>query len=486
MRRQQTQQQHPRRYTILFLSLLPPYTYKYLFEKSNKQTHFPAMPRFRYATAAAMALLVQIVLLGGVVVWLDARVANAFDSGRPLFGRPLFQMSSPATFAKDVITDHNKNCWGCPFWKRMTKQTETTTRTTTTTTTTTTSLNAKQEETEIEKEEEQEDVSSHETRRKSRSDKQKSKTKRHNRHNKNPRTSPTRRTLVLGSVAAILSSSMAKPSQAKASNLAVLEESENRRIEVFERNAPSVVFIDTFAEKQDVFSPNVMEVPIGTGSGFVWDKDGHIVTNYHVVRNAKFAQVALITPRRKNEKKSNENSLAAAAAASSPSSGASSSEIDVFGTSSGGISRTSSTNKVSSDDYKRTVFKAKVVGVDPGKDIAVLKVDAPVDLLYPIKVGKSDGLKVGQLGLAIGNPFGLDHTLTAGVISGLGREVKSPIGRPISNVIQTDAAINPGNSGGVLLDSRGMLIGMNTAIYSPSGASAGIGFAIPVDTINYM
>jgi len=283
----------------------------------------------------------------------------------------------------------------------------------------------------------------------------------------------------LRSVAAILSSIATTPSSARASNLAVLEESENRRIEVFERNAPSVVFIDTFAEKQDVFSPNVMEVPIGTGSGFVWDKDGHIVTNYHVVRNAKFAQIALITPR-KNEKKFGspaDNTLA---------SSSTSSETDVFGTTSGGLSRTSSTNKVSSDDYKRTVFKAKVVGVDPGKDIAVLKVDAPVDLLYPIKVGKSSNLKVGQLGLAIGNPFGLDHTLTGGIISGLGREVKSPIGRPISNVIQTDAAINPGNSGGVLLDSRGMLIGMNTAIYSPSGASAGIGFAIPVDTINYI
>ena len=309
-------------------------------------------------------------------------------------------------------------------------------------------------------------------------------------------TGTKRRRILLSSAAAVLttiafsSSNDGKPRSAEASSLAVLEESENRRIEVFERNAPSVVFIDTFSVKQDAFSPNVMEVPLGTGSGFVWDKDGHIVTNYHVIRNAKFAQVALITPRGRKDKKalgsppSSPKSLASAASSSTSSNN--DSETDVFGTTSGGLSRTSSTNMVSSDDYTRNVFKAKVVGLDPGKDIAVLKVDAPEDILYPIQLGKSSTLKVGQLGLAIGNPFGLDHTLTAGVISGLGRQVKSPIGRPISNVIQTDAAINPGNSGGVLLDSRGMLIGMNTAIYSPSGASAGIGFAIPVDTIKYM
>jgi S1-C subfamily serine protease len=136
-----------------------------------------------------------------------------------------------------------------------------------------------------------------------------------------------------------------------------------------------------------------------------------------------------------------------------------------------------------SSDTFRSVYKARVVGVDPSKDIAVLKVDAPKSELYPITVGTSTGLKAGQQALAIGNPFGLDHTLTAGIISGLGREVRSPIGRPISNVIQSDCAINPGNSGGPLLSSEGKMIGMNTAIYSPSGASAGIGFAIPVDTV---
>jgi len=290
-----------------------------------------------------------------------------------------------------------------------------------------------------------------------------------------------RRRLLLGSTAAIFSTII--PSSSWASSIAALEDSENRRIDVFERNAPSVVFIDTFSEKQDVFSTNVMDVPIGTGSGFVWDKQGHIVTNYHVVRNAKFAQVTLITPRRRN---SGNKMLVEK---NSPSKRLSTSSIsdDFLALPNDPLPvRTSSTNKVSSDEYTRTVFKAKIIGSDPGKDIAVLKIDASEECLYPIQVGKSSGLKVGQLGLAIGNPFGLDHTLTAGIISGLGREVKSPIGRPINNIIQTNAAINPGNSGGVLLDSRGMLIGMNTAIYSPTGASAGIGFAIPVDTIKYM
>ncbi len=425
------------------------------------------MARFSFRLVAAVALLQIFVGLP----FQTNELACAFDS----IGRPMFQMPA-STF---ISNGGSRNCWGCPLWRR--KQIETTS-----------CLESKAQPPAAAADQEEEEVvvvvvaddgdsepSIRVSRSRSAMERRKDRAKNENRKRAIRTNHPKRRTLLLGSVAAILSSIATTPSSARASNLAVLEESENRRIEVFERNAPSVVFIDTFAEKQDVFSPNVMEVPIGTGSGFVWDKDGHIVTNYHVVRNAKFAQVALITPR-KNEKKFGspaDNTLA---------SSSTSSETDVFGTTSGGLSRTSSTNKVSSDDYKRTVFKAKVVGVDPGKDIAVLKVDAPVDLLYPIKVGKSSNLKVGQLGLAIGNPFGLDHTLTGGIISGLGREVKSPIGRPISNVIQTDAAINPGNSGGVLLDSRGMLIGMNTAIYSPSGASAGIGFAIPVDTINYI
>ncbi len=407
-------------------------------------------------TCHCMVKALALLLLLGGLPSNDNKMANAFDNGRQLF-----RLSRTAHAFPQSKTGH---CWGC--FRQRNKRTR---------------LESKpQSENEQEKDLEQAPAT------------RQSKIQNRLIHSKNDhrslqneqstsKPSHTRRTIVASSLAAVISSLLTTSKPALASNLAVLEESENRRIEVFEKNAPSVVFIDTFAEKQDVFSPNVMEVPIGTGSGFVWDKDGHIVTNYHVVRNSKFAQVALITPRKKNEKK-----VAGQVEGSSTLANANSDTLSDSPVFSSSLTRTSSTNKVSSDDYKRTVFKAKVVGVDPGKDIAVLKVDAPEDLLYPIKIGKSEGLKVGQLGLAIGNPFGLDHTLTAGVISGLGREVKSPIGRPISNVIQTDAAINPGNSGGVLLDSRGMLIGMNTAIYSPSGASAGIGFAIPVDTIKFM
>jgi S1-C subfamily serine protease len=243
-----------------------------------------------------------------------------------------------------------------------------------------------------------------------------------------------------------------------------LSDTERQRITIFEKASPSVVFIDTFVERRDQFSTNVMEVPLGSGSGFVWDQEGHIVTNYHVVRNSKAAQVAILV---------NKQSAGAAADAST-----SDALLNPYRTAMQPVSSALTTN----NNQVRSVFKATVIGVDPGKDIAVLKVDAPKKLLFPIAVGTSKNLKVGQQALAIGNPFGLDHTLTAGIISGTGREVKSPIGRPITNVIQSDAAINPGNSGGPLLDSSGKLIGINTAIYSPSGASAGIGFAIPIDT----
>ena len=137
-------------------------------------------------------------------------------------------------------------------------------------------------------------------------------------------------------------------------------------------------------------------------------------------------------------------------------------------------------------EYTRKVYDARVVGIDPAKDVAVLKINGPASLsseLVPVQLGNSAGIKVGQSSLSIGNPFGLDHTLTVGVISGIGRETRSPSGRPITNVIQTDAAINPGNSGGPLLDVDGKLIGMNTALYSTTGASAGIGFAIPVNAL---
>jgi S1-C subfamily serine protease len=202
---------------------------------------------------------------------------------------------------------------------------------------------------------------------------------------------------------------------------------EQTTIDVFEKFSRSVVHITSLASRRDRITMDVTEIPQGTGSGFVWDQDGHIVTNFHVVQEGDRANVTL-----------NDGST----------------------------------------------YPATIVGTTPDKDLAVLKIDAPPQKLLPLPLGQSSNLKVGQKVLAIGNPFGLDQTLTTGVISGLGREIKSVSGRPIQDVIQTDASINPGNSGGPLLDSSGRLIGINTAIYSPSGANAGIGFAVPVDTVN--
>jgi S1-C subfamily serine protease len=176
-----------------------------------------------------------------------------------------------------------------------------------------------------------------------------------------------------------------------------------------------------------MFSRNVMEVPQGSGSGFVWDHEGHIVTNFHVIR--------------------------------------------------GGDALTATLSDGSTHE-------AKVVGYDPNKDIAVLKIAPPRGGLPPVTRADANELIVGQKVIAIGNPFGLDQTLTTGVVSAVGREIRSVAGTTISDVIQTDASINPGNSGGPLLDSSGRLIGMNTAIYSTSGSSAGIGFAVPVSTVN--
>ncbi|KAF3444656.1 hypothetical protein FNV43_RR14349 [Rhamnella rubrinervis] len=206
-----------------------------------------------------------------------------------------------------------------------------------------------------------------------------------------------------------------------------LQTDELATVRLFQENTPSVVYITNLAVRQDAFTLDVLEVPQGSGSGFVWDKEGHIVTNYHVIRGASDLRVTLAD---------------------------------------------------------QSTYDAKVVGFDQDKDVAVLRVDAPKDKLRPIPIGISADLLVGQKVFAIGNPFGLDHTLTTGVISGLRREISSAAtGRPIQDVIQTDAAINPGNSGGPLLDSSGTLIGVNTAIYSPSGASSGVGFSIPVDTV---
>ena len=204
---------------------------------------------------------------------------------------------------------------------------------------------------------------------------------------------------------------------------------EQATIRVFNDASPAVVHITTSTVQRDFFSMNTAEIPQGTGTGIIWDTMGHVITNYHVIQDADTANVALAD---------------------------------------------------------QSNWRAKLVGVAPEKDLAVLKIDIPADRLRPLPLGTSHDLQVGQKAFAIGNPFGLDHTLTTGVISALGRELGTPDGRMLKNVIQTDAAINPGNSGGPLLDSKVRLIGVTTAIYSPSGAYAGIGFAIPVDVVAWV
>ena len=206
-----------------------------------------------------------------------------------------------------------------------------------------------------------------------------------------------------------------------------LTSEEHANIEIFRRASPSVVHITSLGMQRDLFSLRVQEVPRGTGTGFVWDERGHIVTNFHVIQDANGAKVTLAD---------------------------------------------------------QSSWDAELVGTFPGRDLAVLRIKAPRDKLPPIAIGSSRDLQVGQRVYAIGNPFGLDQTLTVGIVSALNREIESFGGRTIRGVIQTDAAINPGNSGGPLLDSAGRLIGINSQIASPSGASAGIGFAIPVDEVN--
>jgi len=223
-----------------------------------------------------------------------------------------------------------------------------------------------------------------------------------------------------------------------------LTQDENNVIRMFQRNKSSVVFITNLTLRRDAYTMNQMEIPQGAGSGIVWPSssssslssstsspaaDGTIVvTNYHVVRGSNELMVKL-----------NEGEEA----------------------------------------------PATIVGVDEDKDIAVLKLAAPIKGMRPVTLAQSaDNLQVGQSAYAIGNPFGLDHTLTSGVISGLGREISSQAtGRPITDVIQTDCSINPGNSGGPLLSSDGVVIGINTAIYSSTGMSGGVGFAINIDTV---
>jgi S1-C subfamily serine protease len=202
---------------------------------------------------------------------------------------------------------------------------------------------------------------------------------------------------------------------------------EEQTIKLFKEASPSVAFITTKVNVQDYWSRNVYTIPKGTGSGFVWDTKGHIVTNYHVIKDASGANIRF-------------------------------------------------------SDGKN--YSATLVGASPQHDIAVLKIATFLDKKPPLKIGTSHDLQVGQKVFAIGNPFGLDYTLTSGIISALNRTLDRDRTFAIENLIQTDAAINPGNSGGPLLDSSGRLIGVNTAIYSPSGASAGVGFAVSVDIVN--
>ncbi|MFZ5535964.1 MAG: S1C family serine protease [Pseudomonadota bacterium] len=198
-------------------------------------------------------------------------------------------------------------------------------------------------------------------------------------------------------------------------------------IELFERARESVVFITTREQVQDLWTRNIFSVPRGTGSGFLWDEAGHVVTNFHVIQGASEAWVRLADGRQ---------------------------------------------------------LRASLVGASPAHDLAVLRIGLGQQRPAPIPLGESHNLRVGQKVFAIGNPFGLDWTLTTGIVSALDRSLTTDAGTTMEHLIQTDAAINPGNSGGPLLDSAGRLIGINTAIYSPSGTSAGIGFAVPVDTVN--
>lgn len=210
-------------------------------------------------------------------------------------------------------------------------------------------------------------------------------------------------------------------------NLDGLIESEKNTIKIFQDNVESVVNVATIQQRQGGWFYGDFEMPAGAGTGIVWDQDGYILTNFHVVQNGNKFQISF-----QNDK---------------------------------------------------TQYEATVVGVEPKKDIAVLKLLKRPTKLVPIRLGSSQNLQVGQKAVAIGNPFGLDHTITQGIVSALDRKIEGVGGVTIHGMIQTDASINPGNSGGPLLNSSGLLIGMNTVIFSASGTSAGVGFAVPVDSI---
>ena len=212
------------------------------------------------------------------------------------------------------------------------------------------------------------------------------------------------------------------------SGLPALSSEEETNVRVYEQVSPGVVNITTRVVVEDrYFFRAILREESGTGSGCVLDKDGHILTNYHVIENASSLEVSL---------------------------------------------------------PDRTKYQAALVGADRQNDLAVLKLEnAPAERLHPVSLGASDGLKVGQKVLAIGNPLGLQNTLTVGIVSSLGRRIETQSGDLVDNVIQTDAAINPGNSGGPLLNTAGEMIGINTSIFTIGGGSIGIGFAIPADTI---
>lgn len=227
--------------------------------------------------------------------------------------------------------------------------------------------------------------------------------------------------------AALASAALIQFSQGATEYLNFQTEDEANNIEIYSKASPSVVFVtNTALVRNNPFSRNVQEIPRGAGTGFIWDKSGLIVTNYHVVQDANRVMIRL---------------------------------------------------------QDQSSWEAEVVGLSPDKDLALLRINAPSEKLTPLPLGESSSLQVGRKVVAIGNPFGLDTTLTVGVVSALGREMTSLTNRTIRDVIQTDASINPGNSGGPLLNSMGQLVGVNTQILSPSGANAGIGFAIPVDTV---
>ena len=237
-----------------------------------------------------------------------------------------------------------------------------------------------------------------------------------------------RATLAFRLLAMVLLSPLVAASAENAPDyLSFATDDEANTTEVFQKASPAVVFVTSSELRRQRFTRNIMEIPRGAGSGFIWDAaSGLVVTNYHVVAGADRLTITM---------------------------------------------------------QDEETFQAEVVGYAPERDLAVLRLMAPPPSLTALPLGDSSELSVGRKVLAIGNPFGLDTSLTVGVVSALDREIQSPSNRTIRGVIQTDAAINPGNSGGPLLNSLGQLVGVNTAIYSPSGGSAGIGFAIPVNTV---